>query len=146
MTLLTNFKKDSSSRKTPDYKTKKLKELKTEWGRFVELDEQLMALVIGQPDAGYENQKQLVEAAYAKLHESLMLLSDEISNEEETDEEQTSEQEHELRKLIAKQEIRFEGINRILDEIDYMIDQNQPLSKAFCKIKSKLLNAYWDRI
>lgn len=152
-----NFKKDSSSRKTSDYKNKKLSELKTNWELFNKLDEKLTD-VLDQMDAGYLAQKATVESTYAKLFDALMLLPEGDSNHEQRNEKQQDQQKDRrssvyddddddlITKGINSQKIRFTKIQESIEQVNAKLGCDAPMSKVFLNMKIKTLSAYWERI
>lgn len=133
------------ARKHGGYKEKRLNELETYWKEFAEIDEKLEE-ASGKREAGLETFLSEVEGVYAKYKDALMLLPDKDpkNNQDEEKERRDNENGNDTeRALFAKQEVRTEGLKRILNQI---ADKNDQLSLAFCKIKMKTLQTYWERI
>ena len=132
------------ARKHGGYKEKRLNELKTYWKDFVEIGEKLEE-ASGKLEAGLETFRSEVEEVYAKYKDALMLLPDKDPKNNQNEENELLDDEYDNdteRALFAKQVVRTEGLKRILNQI---ADKNEQLSLAFCKIKMKTLQTYWER-
>lgn len=138
----TNFKKDSTTRKTPIYKQEKLTSLENDWKAFTRLD----AKVSDGDDRvspGYVKMKTEVEAAYAKYRAALMLLSDNEGNDESQNQNSTAA---EIAKRINSQKVRFEKISEVIEQLKNKIDGREEMSKVFLNLKIKNISNYWERI
>lgn len=149
-----DFGKHDKKRKTPEYKNKRLSELKELWDKFNELNKYITD-ELDTPETSLENLKMEINDIYVKYHEKLMLLADTSSdnnedNEQESGYEPATGQEpindEKVRQLIATQEVRFDNVNRIVAEIEDMINTEEPVSVSWGKIKIAALNKYFDRI
>lgn len=130
-----NFKKSSASRRTSEYKKKKLEELNALWNKFTSNDDKIKNLAGREELKGYDSSK--TEQMFATYKDSLMLIPETNSEVNLTDAEV---------KWIKSQQTRFDSLKRAVNDVLDIIANNTPLVPASAKIKTKNIEKIWERI
>lgn len=139
-----DFAKHDKARKHVTYKRIRLQELEASWAQYNDLYLKITG-ELGNADTSLENFKTEVEAIYTTYSEQLHLIPDEMANEAVSKEKPNEL--HEIQQnFISTQQVRFDSIERILQQVQHMTDTHQPLTASWCKIKTQALSSYWDRV
>lgn len=86
-----DFGKHDKKRKTPEYKNKRLSELKELWDKFNELNKYITD-ELDTPETSLEKLKMEINDIYVKYHEKLMLLADTSSDNNEDNEQESGQE------------------------------------------------------
>lgn len=143
--LIANFRKDGSNRKTPQYKSRKLKELGELWNQFVELDEDI-SNEDEEADDKYDKSQKAIEDGYGEYNALLKLLPDASTKDGDGRSSNVSTSEDDIDKLINSQTVRLQTLKRIISQIEEKTSNQEEMSASYCQFKINKLNSCWERI
>lgn len=132
-----NFKKDSSTRKTPAYKEKKLAKATALYEKANDLVNKIKTS--SDPNQCFELEIKNFSANYKQYVSELKAIP-EGNSRADRDEPSPSAI------LIQQQGVRFEVIRRIIEDVKTTMQGDQAPVKAYCRMKLKMIQDGWARI